>query len=164
MKHSLLGSINHALFATMAPNLNACRACVTNNFVSLGVAGSRKYVIRLVMFGGLVGFSYCSHFVLITVVWIAPHPSAPPPNPPFHKWHWSAHLNIESEFLRYLKYLCLLQVSVWRDAAVFTVQAQRGEENGWGDAVRGKGGGGLGVSESWFLLCFLSVRTSACAH
>lgn len=45
-----------------------CRACVTNNFVSLGVAGSRKYVIRLVMFGGLVSFSYCSHFVLITVV------------------------------------------------------------------------------------------------
>lgn len=55
-----------------------CRACITNNFVSLGVAGSRKYVIRLVMFGGLVGFSYCSHFVLITVVWIAPHASVPP--------------------------------------------------------------------------------------
>lgn len=32
-----------------------CRACITNNFVSLGVPGSRKYVIRLVMFGGLVG-------------------------------------------------------------------------------------------------------------
>lgn len=34
-----------------------CRARITNNFVSLGVAGSRKYVIRLVMFGGLAGFS-----------------------------------------------------------------------------------------------------------
>lgn len=34
------------------------------------------------MFGGLVGFSYYSHFVLITVVWITPHPSANCPPPP----------------------------------------------------------------------------------
>lgn len=67
---SLPSHINHP---TIAPNI-CRRACVTNNFVSLGVAGSRKYVIRLVMFGGLVSFSYCSRFVLITVARQSPLP------------------------------------------------------------------------------------------
>lgn len=80
---SLLSCINHA---TIAPNICCC-ACVTNNFVSLGVAGSRKYVIRLVMFGGLVSFSYCPCFVLITVVWIGSHPYTSCPSSPLHKWH-----------------------------------------------------------------------------
>lgn len=50
----------------------AAAAQLTNNFVSLGVSGSRKYVIKLVMFGGLVSFSYRPRFVLIT-------PAPPPP-------------------------------------------------------------------------------------
>lgn len=64
-------SSQHKSYITCNNNSNKflCRrVCITNNFVSLGVAGSRKYVIRLVMFGGLVGFSYCSHFILITVL------------------------------------------------------------------------------------------------
>lgn len=51
--------------------MSAAAARLANNFVSLGVSGSRKYVIKLVMFGGLVSFSYCPRFVLIT--------AAPPP-------------------------------------------------------------------------------------
>lgn len=51
-------------------------ACAPNKFVSPGVFGYRKYVIRLVIFGGPVGSRYCSHFFLITVVWVAPHSSA----------------------------------------------------------------------------------------
>lgn len=76
---SLPSRINHP---TIAPNISR-RACVTNNFVSLGVAGSRKYVIRLVMFGGLVSFSYCSRFVLITVarIGLRLRASHPPPSP-----------------------------------------------------------------------------------
>ncbi len=101
------------------------RACVTNNFVSLGVAGSRKYVIRVVMFGGVVGFSYCSHFVLITVVWIAPHPQCQLPPPRFTNDTKRAS-KYRVNFLRYLKYLSLLWVTeastVWRGKTVFTVQ------------------------------------------
>lgn len=74
---SLPSRINHP---TIAPNI-CRRACVTNNFVSLGVAGSRKYVIRLVMFGGLVSFSYCSRFVLITVARIGLRLRAGRPSP-----------------------------------------------------------------------------------
>lgn len=84
-----------------------CSACVTNKFVSLGVASSRKYVIRLVMFGGLVGFSYCSHFVLITVVGTAPHPIAVC-LPTVSQMTLSVHLNIDGEFLRCLEHLLLV--------------------------------------------------------
>lgn len=51
--------------------IRAAAARLPDNFVSLGVSGSGKYVIKLVMFGGLVSFSYCPRFVLIT--------AAPPP-------------------------------------------------------------------------------------
>lgn len=114
------------------------RACVTNKFVSLGVATSRKYVITLVMFGGLVAFSYCSHFVLITVVRIAPRPNAAC-LPMVSQMTLSVHLNIDGEFLRCLEHLLLVTkakaLAVQRQGRVYYTGSERGEDTGWEDAV-----------------------------
>lgn len=88
-------------------------------------------MITLVMFGGLVAFSYCSHFVLITVVRIAPRPNAAC-LPTVSQMTLSVHLNIDGEFLRCLEHLLLVAkaLTVQRQGRVYYTGSERGEDTG----------------------------------
>lgn len=125
------------------------------------------------MFGGLVAFSYCSHFVLITVVRIAPRPNAAC-LPTVSQMTLSVHLNIDGEFLRCLEHLLLVtfssqkqKLSQCRGRAVFTIRAQKGgrtlgEKMQWGGWVLA-GPLVLVVSLRMSLLCISHACARCCS-
>lgn len=121
------------------------------------------------MFGGLVAFSYCSHFVLITVVRIAPRPNAAC-LPTVSQMTLSVHLNIDGEFLRCLEHLLLVTkakaLTVQRQGRVYYT-AQKGgrtlgEKMQWGGWVLA-GPLVLVVSLRMSLLCISHACARCCS-
>lgn len=100
------------------------------------------------MFGGLVGFSYCCHFVLITVVWMYSANCLPP----ISQMTLSLHLNIVWIFEVFK--ISLPALSHWgfygieRGVCVYCIGSQTWWEEKWGGwRLRGS----LGVVVPFFL-------------